>query len=69
MVSERSQVKTAVVELEKELEVAKRNYNSVKAVLDAHNKERSKIGEKYGEAQQRVKEIEMAINTLSTLTN
>ena len=68
MVSEKSQVKTAVNELEKELEKSKDGYNSIKKILDAHNKERKVIGEKYNRAQDRVREIEAAINTLSTLT-
>ena len=68
MVSEKSQVKTAVKELEKELKTARSNYDSVKDVLDAHNEERSKIGERYGKAQDRVKELEAAISTLLTLT-
>ena len=68
MVSEKSQVKTAVKELEKELEKAHGNYNSIKLILDAHNEERNKIGERYSNAQNRVKEVQAAIDTLLSLT-
>ena len=68
MVSEKSQVKTAVKELEKELEKAEKNYNNIKSILDAHNEERLQIGEKYTKAQNRVTEIKNAITTLLTLT-
>ena len=68
MVTEKSQIKTAMKELEKELEVANKAYREIKAILDRHNEERMEIGAKYTVAQERVKEIESAIATLSTLT-
>ena len=68
MVSEKSQVKTAIKELEKELNQANKHYVNCKGILDAHNEERAIIANNYDMARKRVEELEAAKSTLSTLT-